>query len=172
MKKFFVVTCTLLLALISSAQVPHISSQIRSSQGNPVENATVLLLRASDSVLVKTGITDAQGNFEMTGMPPGSYVLRVSAINHETYTSPSLSLAGNTELPAIRLSQQSIALGGVSVTARKPFIQKLADRLVVNVENSIVSAGSSAMDVLERSPGVNVDANDIISLRGKSVLSL
>jgi outer membrane receptor protein involved in Fe transport len=39
---------------------------------------------------------------------------------------------------------------------------------VVNVENSIVSAGSSAMDVLERSPGVNIDQNDAISLRGKA----
>jgi len=57
---------------------------------------------------------------------------------------------------------------GVTVTGRKPFIQKLSDRIVVNVENSIVSAGSTAMDVLERSPGVNVDQNDNITLRGKS----
>lgn len=58
-------------------------------------------------------------------------------------------------------------LGGVTVTARKPFIQKLSDRIVVNVENSNVSAGSSAMEVLERSPGVNIDQNDAISLKGK-----
>lgn len=55
----------------------------------------------------------------------------------------------------------------VVVTGRKPFIQRLSDRLVVNVENSIVSAGSSAMDVLERSPGVVLDQNDVIALRGK-----
>ena len=52
--------------------------------------------------------------------------------------------------------------------AKKPFIQKLSDRIVVNVENSIVSAGNSAMDVLERSPGVNIDQNDVISLKGKA----
>jgi hypothetical protein len=57
---------------------------------------------------------------------------------------------------------------GVTVTAKKPFIQKLADRIVVNVDNSIVSAGSSALDVLERSPGVTVDQNDAISLRGRA----
>lgn len=50
---------------------------------------------------------------------------------------------------------------------KKPFIQKLSDRIVVNVDNSIINAGSSAMEVLERSPGVNIDQNDIISLRGK-----
>ena len=55
----------------------------------------------------------------------------------------------------------------VVVEGKKPFIQKLTDRIVVNVDNSIISAGSSAMDVLERSPGVNIDQNDVISLRGK-----
>jgi hypothetical protein len=66
------------------------------------------------------------------------------------------------------LRQRTGDLSGVTVTARKPFIQKLTDRIVVNVESSIVSAGSSAMDVLERSPGVNIDQNDVISLRGRS----
>ncbi|MBK7871030.1 MAG: TonB-dependent receptor [Saprospiraceae bacterium] len=41
------------------------------------------------------------------------------------------------------------------------------DKLIVNVENSIVSAGSSALEVLQRSPGVIVDQNDNISLRGR-----
>src|SRR5205085_12079710 len=85
------------------------------------------------------------------------------------YSSPfSLSAEQATiTLPTITLLPKTSQLGGVTVTGRKPFIQKLSDRIVVNVENSIVSAGSSALDVLERSPGVNVDNNDAISLRGK-----
>ena len=68
----------------------------------------------------------------------------------------------------IILHPVSKQLGEVTVNSKKPFIQKLSDRIVVNVESSIISAGSSAMDVLERSPGVNIDPNDVISLRGRS----
>src|SRR5690606_3294889 len=71
-------------------------------------------------------------------------------------------------LPNINLQRQAKQIEGVTVTAQKPFIQKLTDRIVVNVDNSIVSAGSTAMDILERSPGVAIDQNESISLRGRS----
>jgi outer membrane receptor protein involved in Fe transport len=56
----------------------------------------------------------------------------------------------------------------VTVSASKPFIQKLNDRIVVNVASSMVNAGSSAIEVLERSPGITIDQNDNISLRGRA----
>lgn len=158
------------ITIAASSQQARISGRVQSSQGNAIENATVLLLRAADSALVKTAVTDAQGSFDWNDIAEGTYQLRISAVGHDTYTSASIAITanGHTNLPTIILQHQSVALGAVSVTARKPFIQRLTDRIVVNVENSIVSAGSSAMDVLERSPGVNVDANDNISLRGKA----
>ncbi|HEU0064975.1 MAG TPA: outer membrane beta-barrel protein, partial [Flavisolibacter sp.] len=58
-------------------------------------------------------------------------------------------------------------LQSVTVVGQKPFIQKLSDRIVVNVDNSVVNVGSAAFDVLERSPGVTIDQNDVISLRGR-----
>ena len=68
---------------------------------------------------------------------------------------------------SVLLVQKSSEMKEVVVEGKRPFIQKLTDRIVVNVDNSIISAGSSAMDVLERSPGVNIDQNDVISLQGK-----
>lgn len=55
----------------------------------------------------------------------------------------------------------------VTVSAQKPFIQKMHDPIIVNVDNSIVNAGSSAFEVLESSPGVIINPNDNIGLRGK-----
>ena len=66
------------------------------------------------------------------------------------------------------MQHKTTGLKEVTVTIQKPFIQKLSDRIVVNVENSIISAGSTALDVLQRSPGVTVSQDDVISLRGKS----
>src|SRR5690606_23673387 len=61
----------------------------------------------------------------------------------------------------------SATLEAVQVVAKKPLLEQHADKLVMNVENSIVSAGSTAMEVLQRAPGVSIDQNDNISLKGK-----
>ncbi|MCK7553885.1 TonB-dependent receptor [Chitinophaga sedimenti] len=70
-------------------------------------------------------------------------------------------------LPALVLGEEAKNLKEVSVTARRPFIEQKADKMVVNVENSIVATGGTAMEVLEKAPGVQVDKDDNISMKGK-----
>jgi outer membrane receptor protein involved in Fe transport len=121
---------------------------------------------------VKTAISDKAGKAELEPIPFNTYMLRISNLNHATTYSEIFTLDSSRpslSLPAITMaSKTATEMQTVTVTAKKPFIQKLSDRIVVNVENSIVSAGSSALDVLERSPGITVDQNDAISLRGRS----
>jgi hypothetical protein len=148
-----------------------ISVTIVSDQQSAIENATVELLKAKDSSLVKVAITDKNGVAEFENISFGSYILKASSAGRVTQLSSSFNLSSDQSLvtvPKIGLQPDAKQLGNVTVTGKKPFIQKLNDRIVVNVENSIISAGSSAMDVLERSPGVIVDQNDNISLRGRS----
>ncbi len=147
-----------------------ITVTITNQQQAPVENATVELRSAKDSSLVKTSLTDKAGLAEFDKVRFGEYFIAVSMVN---YRSQNSSFHLNENQPILQLPKISLAAGGneltaVTVTGRKPFIQKLSDRIVVNVENSIVSSGSSAMDVMERSPGITIDQNDVISLRGRS----
>ena len=157
----------------ASAQViknGKISISIVNQQNGPLENTTVELLRSKDSGLVKTAITDKSGTAVLERLAPGTYVIKASMVNYIPKYSAAITLSeelNDIKAPSISLQQRSGEMQEVAVTTRKPFIQRLTDRIVVNVENSIVSAGSSAMDVLERSPGVNIDQNDAISLRGK-----
>lgn len=71
-------------------------------------------------------------------------------------------------MPGIILQQQTGALGEVTVQSKKPFIERKADRTIVNVENSIISTGATALEVLEKSPGVLVNKESGINLKGKS----
>jgi iron complex outermembrane receptor protein len=147
-----------------------ITANITNEKSNPVENATVELLKTKDSSLVKMAITDKNGLAEFENIRLGSYFIKASFVNHTTQFSKTVALTAeqlSIQIPTISLQSGSAEINEVVVTARKPFIQRLNDRLVVNVESSIISAGSSAMDVLERSPGVSVDPNDVIGLRGK-----
>ena len=171
MKKLGLCIAILFGILTAQAQRGSVKVTIVNDQQAALENATVEVVKAKDSSLVKAGITDKNGSAELENIRFGDYLLKVTMVNYNMRYSSSFTLSAEqtvATLPNIILSPRTGQLGGVTVTAKKPFIQKLSDRIVVNVENSIVSAGSSAMDVLERSPGVNVDHNDVISLRGRS----
>ena len=171
MKKVLVLIIGICAALIMNAQRGKISVTVVNDQQNALENATVELRRIKDSSLFKIALTDKNGLAEFENILFGNYFLKVSSTSRAAQFSSSFNLSA--EQPQISVAKISLfpdtkQLANVTLTSRKPFIQKLNDRIVVNVENSIVSAGSSAMDVLERSPGVNVDQNDNISLRGRS----
>ena len=165
--------CTGLLEMVS-AQVKKngkISLMVTNLQNNPMENASVELLKSKDSSLLKTAFTDKTGMAVLEKLPAGTFIIKVTMISYAPQYSAPVTLnpeKNEIQAPAMILQSRQGEMKEVAVTARKPFIQRLSDRIVVNVDNSIVSSGSSAMDVLDRSPGVTVDQNDAISLRGKA----
>jgi len=167
---------SLLLLSISTVAMAQngkgsLSVTITNEQKTPLESATVEILRTKDSALIKTALSDKGGLAVAEKLPAGRYLLRVSMNGHQQRYAPPFEIIEGTvqQLPALSLQVRAAnELQGVTVSSRKPFIQRLNDRIVVNVENSIVSAGASAMDVLDRSPGVTIDQNDNIALRGRA----
>ncbi len=152
-------------------QKGKIKFNVVNGQKKPVEGATAELLRAKDSLLIKTALSDAAGLVEFENIPFGNYFILTGMVNHSKEFSASFSLSSENPavtMDAVLLKPLSKELAAVEVTARKPFIQKLTDRIIVNVDNSIINAGSSAFDVLERSPGVLIDPNDNITMRGRT----
>jgi iron complex outermembrane receptor protein len=159
------------LSSFAQSQTLSISGKTIDSAGTPIEAATVGLLNASDSSLVKIELSDASGNFEFSAVKPGQFLVSVSSLGYEKYLGSPIQLNETNpkiQLPSLTLHGTSIELKAVTVTAKKPFIERRADRTIVNVESSILATGSTALDILERSPGVVVNQNDAISLRGRS----
>ncbi len=61
----------------------------------------------------------------------------------------------------------------VNIQAKKPFVEHRADKTIINVENSIVAAGGTALEVLEKAPGVTIDRqNEQIKLNNKSGITV
>ena len=171
-KTMLFITCMLsVMTLLAQSPVRgKFTVTILNEQGIAMENVTVQLLRSKDSALVKAAISDKNGLAEFENIRFDSYLLKASMVNHATRFSDVFSLSAEQpaiQLPKLTLQKASSEMKEVVVSGRKPFIQKLTDRIVVNVDNSIVNAGSSAFDVLERSPGVQIDPNDNIILRGR-----
>lgn len=163
---------TLLLSQILFARQPvtSVAGQVQDATGKPLEFATVLLQRAADSTLVKGAITDAAGKYLIEQVGAGTYRVTVSQVGYKRAVSAVFTLkAGEAfAVPALVLAEDNRTLTEVKVTAKKPFIEQLPDKTVVNVENSITSAGSTALEVLEKSPGVVYDSqNDQLKLKGR-----
>lgn len=133
--------------------------------------ATLLLVRSADSTLVKGAVADVEGAYAFDNISAGQYRLSAQMVGYvKTYSEPFSIDADHAtiSLPALKLAEEQKKLAEVTVVAKKPFIEQQVDRTVVNVENSVVSAGNTLLEVLEKAPGVTVDQqNDAIKVRGK-----
>jgi outer membrane receptor protein involved in Fe transport len=161
------------LSLVSHAQVKNgkVSGVVIDGSTKTIESATITLLRSKDSTVAKIGVADNTGRFSFENVPEGNYFVSISAVGHERGFSETFVVDENhssVDLKKIELVQKMKSLSGVTVTSQKPLIEQKVDRTVVNVDASITSVGSSAMEVLEKSPGVTVDKDGNISLKGKT----
>jgi hypothetical protein len=144
--------------------------RVVSPQQSPLENATIELLRKNDSAIIKSGITDSSGYAIFHKPEKGAYFFRISRVNYRSYYSGIFEFPQSAEtvrLPLVVMSPLNGTLEQVVVVAKKPFIQLLADKTIVNVESGITSAGATVLEVLEKSPGVTIDRDGNISLKGK-----
>ncbi len=159
------------LALVQKLTAQNLHGTVTDEQGQSLEAVTVALLRAADSSFVKAEVSDRQGQFEFFNTAPGSYRLAATMLGFDRFLGSAFEVPVNgapVNLPKIMLHESSAALGEVTVTAQKPFVERHLDRLVVNVENSIISTGSTALEVLQRAPTVFVNADNGIVMKGKA----
>jgi iron complex outermembrane recepter protein len=174
MKKLFNLLVAGTIMLSSQAQTNtagRVYGSIKDGgQQKIIDAASVSLLKAKDSSLVKLALTDAAGNFSIENVKDGEYLVLATSVGHsKTYSnvftiSPT---ALDVNVGVLQLILQDKNLTGVTVVAKKPFIERKADRTIVNVDASISNTGSTALEVLEKAPGVTVDKDGNISLKGK-----
>jgi iron complex outermembrane receptor protein len=148
----------------------QVSGAIQDANGKGLEAATVNLLHAKDSSIVKLAAADKSGNYKFEDLKEGRYLVGATAIGYGKTYSPLFeisTLSPSIVLKAIPLTTTATALGNVTVTAKRPLIEQKIDRTVVNVEASVTNVGSTALEVLEKSPGITVDKDGNISLKGK-----
>ena len=143
----------------------NIRGRVVDDRKNPIAFANIVAQLKTDSTLVKGGVSDADGRFALEVMDPNDCFLSISYIGFKTRRIASIKAAN---LGTIILETTAEELSEVAVVAEKPFIQREQDKLVVNVENSIVSAGGTTLEVLAKSPGIIIDQDDNISLSGRS----
>ncbi len=162
------ISCTFQIALSQT----QISGSVGDAAGNPLPAASVLLLKGADSTLVKGQVSTVEGTYTFDDIAPGEYRLGVSMLGFADYFSDVFTLDDQTQkksMPSVVLKENAAQLDEVNIVAKRPLFEQKIDRLVVNVATSITSAGSTALEVLQRSPGVLVNRGaGWINMSGKN----
>jgi iron complex outermembrane recepter protein len=161
---------SMLLLTGSAAFSQQISGRIQDQQNAPAASATVSLLRAKDSAVVKIELSKTEGDYQFSNIPTGQYIIKATLTGHapsfsEKFTSDS---AGTVTMPMLTIKKSVTEMKAVTVTATKPLIEVKADKTIVNVEGTINAIGSDMLELLRKSPGVLVDKDDNISMGGKN----
>lgn len=155
--------------MLTALNAQTISGKIKDAENNPLSKASVTLLRAKDSSLVKIDATGNDGGYIYTQVQPGIYFISASSVGYAASSSEVFELkADDIVAPDIILQKANTQLQGVTVTARRPLVEVKADKMVVNVEGTVNATGNDGIELLRRSPGVMVDKDDNITMAGKN----
>jgi len=161
----------ILFSFITQAQNGKVTGSVKDASLKGIHSATVSLYRLKDSSVAKFVATGKEGQYEFLSIADGKYFISVSSVGYSKVASAPFEISSSNStinVPALVIKEQAKDLGAVTVTAKKPFIEARPDKTIVNVDASPTSAGATVLELLEKSPGITVDNDGNISLRGKA----
>lgn len=169
MRKMWTYLILCMISLPVAAQF-KVNGKVTDDKNQPLDGITVSLMSKQDSSLAKFSVTNKEGSFEMDKLKEGNYFITFSGVGFEDNKSTSFELNASTPLvtlPSATLNAASAALSAVTVVGKRPMVEVKADRTLVNVDAAASNVGATALEVLEKSPGISVDRDGNISLKGR-----
>lgn len=158
-----------LICLICLPALAQISGTVADDRQQGIPFVNVILYQAADSSFITGVNTTDNGQFLISYTTAGNYYLQISSIGYKTIEHLHLTMTGPVDLGTITLHNEAATLDEVVVSTRKDLIQQTAFGKVVNVQNSLLTKGSNALQILERLPGVITDKrNNEFSLNGQT----
>lgn len=166
MKKQLTFFALLFTSLLAQAQV-SIQGKITDDKAQSVPFASVALVAAKDSQLIKGALTDDNGAYSILSVSAGNYRILASAVGLDKTYTPIFEIKNDSKTATIdvTLKLSSKLLDEAVIVAQRPLFEQKPDKLVMNIANSSIAAGGTVLEVLQKMPGLVV-ANDQIKLGG------
>ncbi|MFY7708703.1 MAG: TonB-dependent receptor domain-containing protein [Flavobacteriales bacterium] len=157
-----------LFSFFASAQ-SAITGLVVDDQKLPLEFVNVILQNASDSAMVKAAVTGSDGTFTIESIPSGDYFILFRQVGFPDAATAVFNYKEGQrfEVPELVMSTKGQDLKAVEVVYVKPLVEIKADKTIFNVEGTTNAAGLNALEVLRKAPGVTVDNNENIMVKGR-----
>lgn len=164
-----------LLLLVSNvyvyAQVSVTGKIVSGRTQEPVPYASVTIKNSSMKVITSV-ITTVKGKFELDSVPAGSYTVEIQFVGYKPLVRTLITGSTNVDMGTIALTENVVVLNEVVVNSDPPRVIMKLDKKVYTVGKDIFAQSGSASEILENIPSVTVDANGVVSLRGKSSVNV
>ena len=171
-KRIFLATMFALNCGMATAQSLAVHGTLRDAKsGEPMAFTNCVLLRTADSTFVAGSTTNDRGAMRFEAVASGEYLLRISAVGYDTYWQ-RLNVPPDTALGVIDIFQSSTTLQAVSVTAQRPLYSADGEKVFYHVEDDPSVQTGTMADALQNAPGVEVDPEGNITLRGSSDVTI
>jgi len=172
MKSYFIIIQSVIFFAMNGQnlnQLANVSGTVFNKENQVLEFANVILFTTADSSMVKGTATNSEGFFKLEQIKDGSYWLSVQYVGLKNVDSPIFEIKNGESKKdiSIHFDETPLELSAVEVVASRPLIEVKPDKIVFNVDGSINATGSTAFELLRKSPGVVVDNSDNILLSGK-----
>lgn len=165
---FVLLTIFFLLETKAQDKIGKISGLLLVGKTKPVLG-TIVLKNLSDTTFFIIASSNNQGKFSFQDLYYGSYSITITAIGFKTiFEKTEVNKNQSSIDKTFNMEAELNDLGIVTVVGKKPLIERFSDKTVMNVENSLVATGNTALEVLAKMPGVLVNQDGAISVRGKS----
>lgn len=154
---------------LSAQTQGKVQGKVLAADGSPLPFASIRLQK-QDGALLKGTMSDTLGKFSLTAVPNGTYVLKVNTMGFVTHQSKVFSVSvqhNSIDMEAITLIEEAMTLGAVTIRGQKRLIEQTIDKTVMNIENSILAEGNTALELLQKAPGVTVGEDGQVSLKGR-----
>lgn len=142
-----------------------------STANQPLEYATISLLKADNNKVVTGTISDASGFFKISGVEFGKYNVEITFIGYFTKKIEGVEISPKNksiDIGQVELKPATRTMEEVIVKADRPTLQYKIDKKVINVSQQHTSASGTAAELLENIPSVTTDIDGNVSLRGST----
>lgn len=168
--KRFILSLVMSVSVLAALAQGSVRGRILDKQTDEVMQFVNVAVLTPQGKVVKGGITDATGQFNIGGLADGRYTLQVSFVGYKTLTRQfTLTPQHRREhYNLLYLGEDATMLKEVQVTGQRSQMKLEVDRKVFSVDQMLAAAGGSASDLLEQIPSIEVTTDGEISLRGNS----
>lgn len=147
----------------------NITGTVKDSTGEPIVGASVRLMTARDSTVVRTAIADINGRFTLKDVPKGSYITEFSNVGSKTEFRKVSMADATVSLKPVVLAEDALLLEEAVVTGIRTPIKVMQDTVEYSAESYKVQPNAVVEDLLKRLPGVEVGSDGSITSNGKTI---
>ena len=167
-----VATVGLSLVVAPSAEAQEtydVRGIVADSTGAGLDGAMIVALALPDSLLTKFALSDGNGSFNLSRVPPGEYLLQITMVGHQTVRRPFSITGADVDAGTINLEVLAYEMDALVVSVdHVPFVNR-RDTLDYNALAFVTRPNATVEELLARLPGIEVDPDGTIRAQGEEV---